>query len=106
MSGKEVTVLAFRTNHFASQPNRIARLQNVSPMVKSLASTDGPPLPPFPSQGNEGKLPYARTAPMQDEEENTLTAHNLVSSQLTVDGGVYLYAPYSVEYIAHCHAIK
>ncbi len=90
---KKVTVLVFQTNHFAAQPNRIARLQNASPMVQSLASTDGPP-PPFPSQGNEGKLPYARTAPMQ-EEENTLTAHNIVSPRLTVDGRVYLHAPYT-----------
>ena len=93
LSGKEIKVLVFWTNHFALQPNRIARLQNVSPMVQS-ASTDGPPLPPFPSQGNKGKLPYARTAPMQ-EEENTLTAHNIVSPRLTVDGRVYLYAPYT-----------
>ncbi len=50
-------------------------------------SNPSPPLmvlfPPFPSQGNEGgKLPYARTAPMQEEEENTFTAHNIVSSDL------------------------
>ncbi len=51
---KKLQFWSFEQITLLHQPNRIARRQNVSPTVQSLASTDGPPLPPFPAQGKGG----------------------------------------------------